>query len=125
MPRHKRMDLIEVFTGLKRSQNKKMDQLKEKCGLNHLDILVTGETIARKDSVFNSTRMEISMKECGLWIKNMVKALTGETKIASLEENTQVTGLKIRSMEEAPSSSKIAIDTMDIGSMVCHKEKEE
>jgi hypothetical protein len=55
----------------------------------------------------------------------MVKVLTGEMKMQNLEESTQVTGSRIRSMEEAPFSSKIAIDTTDIGSMVCHKEKEE
>jgi len=44
---------------------------------------VIGETTVKKDSVFNSTKMEINMKECGLWIKNMDKVLTGEMKIAS------------------------------------------
>ena len=75
------MDLIEVYTGLKRSQNKRMGQLKVKYGLNHLDILVIGETIAKKDLVFSSTKTEINTKECGLWTKNMDKVLTGEMKI--------------------------------------------
>jgi len=125
MQKHKRMDHIEVYTGSKRSQSKKMVQFKEKCGLSLQDILVTGETTAKKDSVFNSIRMEISTKVCGQWIRNMVKVPTGEMKIASLEENIPEIGSKIRSMVEELSSSKTLIGTMDIGSMVCHKEKVE
>jgi len=83
MQKHKRMDHIEVYTGSKRSQSRKMVQSKEKCGLSLQDILVTGETTAKKDLVFNSIRMETSTKVCGQWIRNMAKVPTGEMKIAS------------------------------------------
>ncbi len=125
MQKHKRMDHIEVYTGSKRSQSRKMVQFKEKSGLSLQDILVTGETIAKKDLVFNSTRMETSTKVCGQWIRNMVKVLTGEMTPISLEENILAIGSRIRSMEEALSSLRIVIGMMDIGSMECHKEKEE
>jgi len=125
MLKHKRMDLIEVYTGSKRSQDKKMDLLKVKFGPNHQGILVTGEITARKDSVYNSIRTVISMKECGQWTRNMVKVLTGEMKIANLEENIPEIGSKIKSMVEVPSSLRIVIDTMVTGSTVCHKEREE
>ena len=42
-----------------------------------------GETIAKKDSVFSSIKMETSTKECGPWTRNTVKARTGEMKITS------------------------------------------
>ena len=77
------MDLTEVFIGLKRSQNKKMGQLKEKCGLSHQGTLEIGETTAKKASVFSSIKMETSTKVCEQRTKNTVKAPTGETKIAS------------------------------------------
>ena len=92
-----------------------MEVSKEKCGRAHQDISAIGETIAKKDSVFNSTRTETNMKVCGPWIKNMVKALTGEMMEESSEENTQEIGLKTKSMEEELSTSKIVTGTMDIG----------
>lgn len=83
MQKLKRMDLIEVCTGLRKSQNKRMVVSKEKCGKKLQDISETGETTVKKDLVFNSIRMVINMKECGQWTKNMVKALIGEMSQAS------------------------------------------
>lgn len=74
----RRMDLIEVYTGLRRSQDKKMEALRERCGLDHQDTLVIGEIIARKALEYSSIRMVTNMKACGPWIRNMVKVLTGE-----------------------------------------------
>tara|TARA_B110000285_G_scaffold219901_1_gene271029 strand:+ start:241 stop:549 length:309 start_codon:yes stop_codon:yes gene_type:complete len=102
-----------------------MEALKEKCGLDHQDILVTGEITVKKDSESNFIRTEINMKVCGLWTRNMVKVLIGEMTPINSEESTLVIGSKIKNMEEEHSSSKIVIDTMDIGSTVCHKEKVE
>jgi hypothetical protein len=86
---------------------------------------VTGEITARKDSESNFIRTEISMRVCGLWTRNMVKVLIGEMTLINSEENTLEIGSKIKNMEEELSSLKIATDTMDIGSTVCHKEKVE
>jgi hypothetical protein len=55
-----------------------MVALKERCGLDHHDILVIGETTAKKVLEYNSTRTETSTKECGLWTRNMAKEHTGE-----------------------------------------------
>ena len=121
----RRMGLIEVCTGLKRSQDKKMVRSKAKYGRPLAGILETGETTARKGSVFSSTRMATSMRACGPWTKSMDKVHTGEMRIASLGESIPVIGSRIKSMVEVLSSSRTAIDTMDTGSMECLKEKEE
>ena len=76
---------------------------------------MTGETTARKASVFNSTRTVTNTRVCGPWIKSMVKAPTGEMRIPSSEENTLEIGLKTKNMEEVHSSLKTLTDTMDIG----------
>ena len=55
------------------------------------------------------------MKECGLWTRNMDKVLIGDKKITNLEENIPEIGLKIKSMEEEHSFSKIQTDTMATG----------
>lgn len=57
-----------------------MVQLKVKYGKRPRDILVIGEIIVKKDSVFNFIQMVTNMKECGQWIENMVKELIGEMK---------------------------------------------
>ena len=115
MLKHKRMVLIEVYTGLRRSLDKKMDQLREKCGQDHQDILVIGEIIVKKDLVFNFIKIVTNMKVCGLWIKNTDKELIGEWMVVNLEENILVIGLRIKSMVEGHSSSKIVIDMMVTG----------
>jgi hypothetical protein len=92
-----------------------MEALKEKCGLAHQDILVTGEITARKDSVSNFIRTVISTKVCGLWTKSMVKVLIGGMTLINSEESILEIGSKIKNMEEELSFSKIVIDTMDIG----------
>ena len=89
--------------------------LKEKCGKMHPDILVTGEIIVRKVSECSFIKMGISMKACGLWIKNTVKELIGEAKVPNYEESIQVIGLRIKSMVGVHSFSKIAIVMTDIG----------
>jgi len=76
---------------------------------------VTGEITARKDSESNFIRMEISMKVCGRWTRNMVKVLIGEMTLINSEESILEIGLKIKNTEEVLSFSKIATDTMDIG----------
>jgi hypothetical protein len=76
----KKMDLTDRYTGLKKRINKKMVQLKVKYGKKPRDISVIGEIIVKKDSEFNFIQMATNMKECGLWIENMVKELIGEMK---------------------------------------------
>lgn len=116
---------IGQFIGSIRSQNKKMEHSKEKCGKMPLDTSAIGETIARKVSVYNSTKMAINMKACGPWIRSMVRALIGEVKAPSYAGSTQGIGSRIRSMAEGHSFLKIAIDMMGIGSMACHKGRAE
>ena len=111
----KRMDLIDPFTGSKRSQDKRMAQSKGSSGQSLLDISVIGGITAKRDLVSNFTRMAISTKECGPWTKSMVKEHTGEMKTLSSEENTLEIGLKTKNMVEALSSLRIQTDTMDIG----------
>lgn len=65
MPRLKETVLIEQSTGLKRSQSKKMALSRVRCGKSLAGTLVTGETIAKKVSVFNSIKMVTSTKACG------------------------------------------------------------
>ena len=67
-------------TGSKRSQDKKMEASRERCGKKLVDILVTGEITARKASAYNSTRMVTNTRVCGLWTKSTVKVPTGVTK---------------------------------------------
>jgi len=45
----------------------------------------------------------------------MVKVLIGEMTLINSEESTLEIGSRIKNMEEVLSSSKIVIDTMDIG----------
>ena len=118
------MELTEVCIGCKRSKLRKMEPSREKSG-NHLkSISETGETTSRKVSVFNSTRVETSMRVCGLKIKDMAKVPTGELKVRNSEESTQETGMKIKSMEEELSSTRMETDTMVTGSMDSHKERD-
>ena len=124
-PKPKRTDLIDPSTGSRRSQDKRTVPSKENCGQSLLGTSVTGETTVRKDSVFSSTRMATSTKECGPWTKNMVKALTGETKTLSSGENILEIGLKTKSTEEVPSFSRTLTDTTDTGWTACLKVKVE
>lgn len=83
MPKLKEMVPIEPSIGLKRSQSKKMAQSKVKCGKSPADTLVTGETTAKKASVFSSTKMVTNTKVCGPLTRSMVKVTIGETNLAS------------------------------------------
>ena len=60
-----------------------MEVLKVKNGSNHQDISGIGKITVKKDLVFSFMQMEISMKACGLVIKDMVKVLTGEMKVVN------------------------------------------
>ena len=73
--------LIELFSGFKNRRPKKTAQSKVISGSHLQSMLETGETIAKKDSVSSTTKMETSMKVCGRWINDMVREHTGEMKI--------------------------------------------
>lgn len=115
MPKLRKMDLIDRFTGLRKSQDKKMEASKEKNGQVHPGISETGLITVRRVSEFNSSITVISTKECGPWIRSMVKAHTGDLTVVSSEENTQAIGLRTRSTAEVHSSSKTQTGTMDTG----------
>ena len=73
----RRMGLIEVCTGLRRSQDKKMAPSRVKSGRPQAGTLVTVETTARRDSVSNSIRTVTNTKACGPWTRSTVKVHTG------------------------------------------------
>jgi len=83
MLKRRRMDLIGRFIGLKKSQGKRMEVSKERCGRRQAGILEIGEIIARKDLVFSFILMEINMRGCGLWTKSTDKVLTGAVKVGN------------------------------------------
>jgi|APSaa5957512535_1039671.scaffolds.fasta_scaffold97112_1 hypothetical protein len=125
MQKLRKMDLIEVCTGLKRSLDRKTGASKERCGLVLQGILGTGEIIVRKVLVYSSIRMGTSTKACGPWIKSTVRVPTGETTQTNLDVSTLGTGLKTKNMVEEPFSLRILTVTMGIGSMECLKAKVE
>lgn len=125
MPRHRRTVRIAVSIGLRKRTSKKMAASREKSGRAHLATSETGEIIVKKDLEFSFTKMGTNTKECGLWTRSTAKGLTGDSTEESSEESIPEIGSKTRSMEEAPFSSKTAIDTTDTGSMGCLREKEE
>ena len=125
MLKPKRMDLIDLSIGLRRSQDKKMEPSKEKCGRVPPDTSATGETTAKKDLESNSTPKATSTKACGPWTRSTVKVLIGAMKVANYEESIPVIGLKIKSMVAVHSFSKTVTDTMATGSTECPKEKVE
>jgi hypothetical protein len=69
--------------------------------------------------------MEISTKECGSKTGDMDKERIGGMKVENWGENTLETGLKTRNMEEERSFIRTETDMMGIGTVECHKEKEE
>jgi len=87
------------------------------------DTLETGRIIKKMVLVFNSTKTVTNTRVYGKEINAMAKVLIGGMKMESSEESTQETGLKIKNTVEAPSFTKMEIDTMDIGSQECLKER--
>lgn len=104
-----------MSTGSRRSKSRKMVASKARNGRVHLDTLETGETIARKVLVFNSTRIMTSTKVCGLKTRDTVRELTGVLNLISFVENTLVTGTRTRNTEEVLSSIKMETDTTVTG----------
>jgi hypothetical protein len=102
-----------------------MEASRERNGNTHQGTLEIGRITVRKVSAFSSTKTAISMRVCGPPTAGMVKVLIGETKVESLGENTLVIGLRIRSMEEVLSSTRMVTDTMDSGLMACLKARAE
>lgn len=111
------MELTEASTGSRRRSDRKTEASKERCGSPPRNTSVTGVITARKASESSSTRTETNMKVCGPSIKDMAKERTGKMKAQSCDVNTQVTGMKIKSTEEAPFSIKMETDTTVTGSM--------
>ena len=74
---------------------------------------------------FNSTRTATSTRDSGREINATVRELTGVMSLESSVESILETGLKIRNMAEAHSSTRTEIDTMDTGLQGCHRVKAE
>ena len=115
MPRLKKMERTGRYIGFRRKRSRRMALLKERNGKAPLAILVIGETIAKRDSEYNTTKMVTNMKACGLLIKNMDKALSGVLKAKNCAVNILEIGLKTKNMEEAPFSTRMVIDMTGIG----------
>jgi hypothetical protein len=122
--KRKRTVHTDQSTGLRRSKDKRMEVLRERNGSMHLGILETGRIIKKMALAFNFTRTVTNTRVYGKEINVMGKVLIGGTKMVNSEESTQATGLKIKNTVEAPSSTKMEIDTMDIGYQECHKERD-
>lgn len=122
--KRKRTVHTDQSTGSRRSKDKRMEVLRERNGSMHLGILETGRIIKKMVSAFNSTRTVTNTRVYGKEINAMGKVLIGGTKMVNSEESTQATGLKIKNTVEAPSSTKMEIDTMDIGYQECLKERD-
>ena len=119
------MGLIALFTGSRRSKDKRMEASKERNGNMLRGTLAIGRTIRRMASEFSSTKMATSMRVFGKEIKDTVRELTGAMRTASSAESTQVIGLKIRNMEEVLSSIRMEIGMTATGLLACLKEKVE
>lgn len=102
-----------------------MEQLKEKNGLHLQGTLETGRTIKRMSLESKFIRMEINMKVCGRKTSVMDRELTGRMQEVNLRENTPVTGLKMKDMEEGPYSAQMETGMMDFGFVVSPKVKVE
>ena len=89
------------------------------------DILVIGKIIVKKVSEYSFINMETNMKACGEEINATDKAHIGEMKMANLEGNIQVIGMKIDAMVEVLSSIRMVIVTTDTGLMENRRVKEE
>ena len=124
-PRLRRMALIDLFSGSRRSRDRRMEASRERNGNTLHDISETGKIIRKTDSVFTSTRMEISMRDFGKETSAMARAPIGGTRQGNSVANIQETGLKIRSTAEALSSTRMRTDTMATGSLECRKERAE
>jgi hypothetical protein len=119
------MVLTDRFTGSRRSRDRRMAASRERSG-NMLPVTsVTGRTTRRTDSVFTSTRMEISMKASGREISAMVKEPTGEMREANSVVNILEIGSRTRSMAEVLSSTKTVIAMTATGWLACLREREE
>lgn len=78
------------------------------------------------DLVFSIIQMEISMKEDGKLIKDMVKVLIGLlTPKINLEDNTLEIGNLIKNKEEVQCFTNLVIDTTVCGWIIYLTEKEE
>jgi hypothetical protein len=111
----KRMAPTELFSGSKNRKQKKTVPSRETNGSHPQSMLEIGVIIAKKVLVSSTIKMATSMKVCGLLIKDMVKALTGEMKTKSSDVSILVIGLKIKSTVEELSFTRTEIVMMVIG----------
>ena len=101
----RKMVHIALFTGLRRSRDKKMEASRERNGCTHPDTSETGRKTRKMVLAFNFTTMATSTKDCGKEISAMARVLTGATKLASFAVSTQETGMKIRNTAEVMSTT--------------------
>jgi hypothetical protein len=115
----------DPFSGSRRSRDRRTEASRERNGSTLLDISETGKITRKTDSVYTSTRMEISMRDFGKETSVTVRAPIGGMRQENFVVNTQETGLKTRSTAEALSSIRMLTDTMATGLLACHKERAE
>ena len=119
------MALTDPSTGLRRSRDKKMEASRARNGSMPLATLAIGRTIRKTVSAYTSTRTGISMRGFGKETSVMVREHIGETKAASFVANTPEIGSRIRSMAEAPSSTRTETVMMATGLPACLKVRAE
>ncbi len=89
-------------------------------------MLEIGSIIKNTVLEFNTTQMEINMKEDGKIIKDMARAHTGLlTPKINLGDSTQVIGSLIKNKEEAPCSTSLETDMTVCGWITFLMEREE
>jgi hypothetical protein len=115
----------DLFSGSRRSRDRRMEASRARNGNTLHDTSEIGKITRKTDSVFTSTRMEISMKGFGKETSAMARAPIGGTRQASFVVNTQGTGSKTRSTAEVLSSTRTGTDTTDTGSQACPRAKAE
>ncbi len=95
-------------------------------GLAPISMLEIGSIIKNTVSEFNTTQMEINMKEDGRIIKDTAKAHIGLlTPKINLGDSTQAIGSLIKNKEEAPCSISLETDMMGCGWITFLMEREE
>ena len=102
-----------------------MEASRERNGSMLHDTSETGKITRKTDSVFTSTRMEISMRAFGKETSATARGPIGGMRQGSSVVNTQGTGSKTRSTAEALSSTRTPTATMATGSLACHKGRAE
>ena len=115
----------DLYTGLRKSRDKRTAALREKSGSMQADISATGRIIRRTALVFTFIRTATSMRAYGRGINVMARAHTGEMREASFAVNIPEIGSRTRNTVEVLSFTRTGTVMTATGSQECLKVKEE